>query len=268
MNGSARVLMHRAHEPKRGHAMTTPKSTTRSNLKRCTKCGFTCDLAIASRFFSPRLGFSDGFQSNCKKCYAKYREEHRQQIRDYYHAHKDEHLEERKQYRLSHNTERVAYNRRYLLEHKEQRRAYRLNYYAKNPEGQRLRSLKYGQTLKGRLAAKKKNSAARSRRRNLPCDFSTQDWQSCFNYWHGCCVYCGKQAEGLWGTVHQEHFIPLNDLAHCPGTVRWNMLPSCAYCNRSKGDKEPRRWVINTFGKRKGTKILKRIDEYFESVKP
>jgi 5-methylcytosine-specific restriction endonuclease McrA len=121
--------------------------------------------------------------------------------------------------------------------------------------------------LRNRKAEYKvRNERNRTRRLSVPCDFNATDWRNCFAYWHGCCAYCGKQAEGLWATVHQEHFIPITS-ADCPGTVRWNMLPACEHCNLSKNNKEPRGWVINKFGKRKGARILKQIDKYFESVK-
>lgn len=210
--------------------------------KKCTgPCGR--ELPATEEYFYRGAGGRFGLMAMCKQCKRAKRHEyvvspHGKQKSNEYYRRPEVKEKRRKQQRLFRATET--------------RRDYMKQYRA-TPAGKSARAL----------------SANRRRARKcaLPSTFTSADWQRCLDYWHGCCAYCGRQANGLFAQVHQEHFIPFTS-PDCPGTVPWNMLPACDVCNLGKNNREPRAWVIEKFGKRKGAAILKRIDEYFGDLKP
>lgn len=116
--------------------------------------------------------------------------------------------------------------------------------------------------LIGRIASHK----YRVKARNLPNDFSNTDWLRALTYWEYKCAYCGA-SEGLFKSMQltMDHFIPVisND---CPGTIPSNIVPACLSCNGSKAHRPVEIWLIEKFGKRKATAILKRIKEYFDNL--
>lgn len=251
--------------------MTDPDYISNTPKRRCTTCGI--EFPATLEYFSVHKGGQYGLHAKCRECKKQYerehyaiyaekkkatqaiwrdlnRELHNSRSRKSYHDHREKRLTYMRAYHQSHRNHLNEQNRIYHRIHRD-----RLNEYHRS----------YLRTPQGQQAHATGNTRRRARKRQLPVNFTTIDWQECLNYWHGCCAYCGRQANGLFSQVHQEHFIPLVS-SHCPGTVRWNMLPSCADCNWSKKNKEPREWVIEKFGKRKGIQILKRIDGYFTMV--
>jgi 5-methylcytosine-specific restriction endonuclease McrA len=98
------------------------------------------------------------------------------------------------------------------------------------------------------------NAIRRSRLRNRAFDWSPEKWLDCCSDWDNKCAYCGSDA-----ALTQDHFIPLSN-DETPGTVPWNMLPACAFCNASKGHKSPFEWVKNE-------ENIQRIMSYLESKK-
>lgn len=104
----------------------------------------------------------------------------------------------------------------------------------------------------------------RDRRRSLPVNFSTREWEIAQTYWAHRCAICDRP-RGLWHTLSQDHWIPLTD-PHCPGTIPTNILPLCYGtdgCNNSKGKKTPEFWLIEKLGKRKARLKLEEIHTYF-----
>lgn len=112
----------------------------------------------------------------------------------------------------------------------------------------------------------------RAKRLNHPVAFTSQDLKHAIVYWHGVCAYCGNPPSlfDKHRILDQDHYIPLDPgyvlVGDNPGTVPTNILPACQRCNRSKQNKNPQQWLIKRFGKRKAANILKRIEEYFESL--
>jgi len=76
--------------------------------------------------------------------------------------------------------------------------------------------------------------------------------------WEFKCCYCSND---IMGKVHFDHFIPIS-VKDCPGTVPWNMVPSCQSCNSSKHNKDPYKWK----GAR-GYDILSRIELYLDKMR-
>jgi hypothetical protein len=268
--------------------LTPPVSTLKSeisisedavNVKTCTKCGI--EFPATLEYFTKKQHGKYGLRSRCRKCESKnssdynaaHREERRAYDKKYNIEHHDERLAKQRIYCYNHREEIRARKRKYApyhikynIEHREEHAVYRASYYKKNRENILSRIRVYNNSHRGRTVHKLSINRRRARIRLLPFDFSPSDWQHCLNYWHGRCAYCGKQAEGLWVTVHQEHFIPIADTENCPGTVRWNMLPACGGCNFSKGDSPAREWLERKFGIRYAEKTLAAIFVYFQSV--
>lgn len=119
-----------------------------------------------------------------------------------------------------------------------------------------------------------RNHKTISRRKNIPCDFTTEDWERCLEYWHHRCCICDRPI-GLWHTLAQEHWIPTTDpRPDNPGTVPWNMLPMCHSkangrngCNNSKSDLDPLVWLERKLGKRKAKKKMLEIEAYFATLR-
>lgn len=111
----------------------------------------------------------------------------------------------------------------------------------------------------------------RARLRDLPDTLTAVQSQFATEYWNGCCAYCGRQFYDLFNerALALDHYIPLSS-PDCPGTVASNMLPACHGvdgCNNSKGNRDPKEWLEDRFGKRKARAILARIEAYFEVVR-
>lgn len=109
----------------------------------------------------------------------------------------------------------------------------------------------------------------KARKKGLPDTLTDQEWRFALDYFGGCCAYCGKPA-GLFDVLCVEHYIPMAS-PDCPGTTADNCLPAChggiESCNNKKHDKDPEEWILSHFGQRKGRKILKRIADYFATVR-
>lgn len=65
--------------------------------------------------------------------------------------------------------------------------------------------------------------------RHLGWHFSWAIWERILAYWQHACAHCGWQGTPL----EIDHIIPVRD-ARCPGTVPWNIVPSCRACNRTR----------------------------------
>ena len=78
----------------------------------------------------------------------KYDQEHKEEIKEYSKKHRQEHKEEIKKYRQEHKEEIKKYNKKYDQEHKEERRERRRKYYQEHKEEERERSKRYRQEHK------------------------------------------------------------------------------------------------------------------------
>jgi hypothetical protein len=135
-------------------------------------------------------------------------------------------------------------------------RAWQKAWYAKNRDRDYARTREYARRHpeKIRLYSQRRQS----RKRSLADTLTHSQWLECLEWWNNCCAYCGKQRD-FWHTIEMEHFIPVS-ADECPGTVATNIIPS-------KSNKAVKQWLIGRFGNRKAAAILRRIEEYFESVK-
>lgn len=249
-------------------------------LKLCPKCGKT--KAATLEFFSFRKE-RDSLNSWCRDCCSRYKRERRQDPKS-----RDHILKKDKQYRdtlysTSKGRERSKENKKRLYrtnsvfaEHKkESERQRRLK--PENQDRLRKQRQEYNRTPKGRAVDRVKHLRRKAHKKNLPNNFTSQDWERCLEYFNHCCAVCGRSID-LWTTLSADHWIALSDhRPDNPGTVVTNIVPLChpihggisasCYCNSSKQDSDASQWLTRRFGNQKAKQILKRINTYFEWVK-
>lgn len=240
-------------------------------LKRCTKC--LRELPLTTEFYYANKSKPAGFESMCKDCAKtaqlnRYYADHENNLikkRSAYHKNPDKHSIRAKQYRESHLEILREKDRAYKAANIERRLTYNRIWAAKNREKVREYSRRWAS--KNRSRTHKNVLVRRARRRALPANWTRQNWLSCLSYFEGKCAYCGNPP-GLFRNMgmNADHFIPLAS-DKCPGTVPENIVPACVSCNSSKSDKLPEQWLIGKFGARKAKKILRRIADYFASLR-
>lgn len=248
------------------------RKTPVSGYKICAKCNG--EFPATSDCFWKCGDSKDGFRYTCIKCdketreqrteeqkakdsasKRRYAETHIDQTREagrrHYHANKHQyHL-----YYLEHKDQHQESGRRWVIEHREHVRM------SARERGRARRNSNPGRDaviVQRRLA----------RKRSLPDTLTNADWQRCLSYFNGCCAVCGKPP-GLWHTLAMDHWTALSS-PDCPGTVPTNIVPLCHGidgCNNSKSNKPAEQWLIQKFGEKKARKILKRIHDYFDSLK-
>ena len=100
----------------------------------------------------------------------------------------------------------------------------------------------------------------RARKRGLTVLFCPSDWHQCRRYFKYRCAYCGNFCKGTL-----DVFIPLG-CYYSPGFTVYNVLPACDTCNQSKADQNPYSWLAGHYEPRRVSRILYRIETYFENV--
>lgn len=235
-------------------------------LKMCSRCEGVY-LATPENF-SRTKRLKDGFDPWCKACAKKYnhqwRDAHPTYDCEYDKTHKEQRLAYEKTYRITHREQQTLRWRARHHANKLARNAYSRQYNKINRD--RLREYERQYRLQNPDKLKTKSHRRNTIKKALPVSFTAMDWRFALEYFGGRCAVCGRQ-QGLWHTLAMDHWIPLSSL-DCPGTIPTNIVPLCHGqdgCNNSKNNHDPREWVINTFGARRGKQILARIEAYFAS---
>ncbi len=224
--------------------------------KTCNRCGR--EYLNTRDYF--RFHYQRGTVQPCKVCW-------NEQARVYRESSPDKKRESNRRWRQANPDKSEQSTQNYRSQHPEQVRAAEYRWQKSHQETVKASSKKY------RFAHPEKALIRWHRReaikRALPAAFSAADWQLALNYWHGCCAICERPA-GLWHTLAADHWIPLADIKHCPGTVPTNIVPLCHGidgCNNSKADCDPVEWLKRRIGKRAATKKLAEIEAYFKFVR-
>lgn len=175
--------------------------------------------------------------------------------------------------------------KKYHAETSERRKQLAREWRANNPERAREYQRKYRHKNREKLNAQKHNDEYRQYRRkyvrdrrtqkhSLPRRFSQEDEARALEYFHGRCAVCGRPLNDLFGDhfCAMDHWIPLSDTRpNNPGTVPQNMVPLCHGidgCNNKKSNRDPEEWLLSEFGTRKAKEIIKRIQDYFDTLPP
>lgn len=246
----------KARENTRKHGVKPYEPIRLNGLKRCCKCK-TWKPETENYFHreSPRPG---GFAMWCKDCckqkWIDRGDKNRVYQSRYYQEHKDQRQIQDSEYR--NRPEIKAIKRQKTQDWREN-----------NRDRDRANATRWQKANPQRV--KVRNERRRTRQKGLPDTLTPQEWQSCLDYFGGCCAICGRPP-GLWHTIAMDHWIPLN-CPTCPGTVAGNCIPLCHGddgCNNSKHDLMPDEWLNWKFGKHKAKQILSRIEAYFKSLEP
>ncbi len=86
-----------------------------------------------------------------------------------------------------------------------------------------------------------------------------------FTKYDGKCAYCGKELEWFKreNEFHVDHLVPRNSGGH---NEMENLMPSCQYCNFSKGIKSLEEWRYRLMRKKLGwPNIAPHIVEFLKS---
>ncbi len=241
-------------------------------LKRCTKCGVEYP-ATAENFFRQKAG-KFGFNAQCKKCIAIYKESTKEQRRDYNVEWNKNNLEKNRErqrrFREKH-PERVkeAELKRYRSDPEKEKQRVR-DYRKKNPDKVRARYKAYKSTPHGRRVVNHHASKYRSRKMSVQHDFTLTEWDFCLSFFNHSCAVCG-QRNGFWAHVVQDHWIPVKAGG---ATIAENIIPLCHgkkdgsnCCNNTKSDRDADEWLIWRVGKKKAAQIKRKIEEYFKIVR-
>lgn len=224
------------------------------SVRRCTHCGR--ELPATPEYFSANRGKP---KARCKKCDHAYYEQNKaialERAQQRYKTHREE-------IQAQHRARYVPRPRKRATP--ESRRASKRRYLEANRDRVNAKSALYRKNHP--LKEAEHRLRRRARKAQLPATLRAEDWQHALDYFGCCCAVCGRP-RGLWHTLAADHWIPL---AKGGPTTPDNIVPLCHGkdgCNNSKSTFEPDEWVIKKFGKRKGSKILRRIKDYFDSLK-
>jgi 5-methylcytosine-specific restriction endonuclease McrA len=181
-----------------------------------------------------------------KERYWKAPEKARAAVRAYNEEHAEEIKRRRRELHAANPTPKRESDRRYYKKARHKIREKQIRWEHENPHKKQAISHRYS-----------------ARKRELPHDFTGEDWQRALNYFGGCCAYCGTPP-GLWNRLTAEHFIPVTKGG---GTIPTNIIPACQSCNSSKHDSYIDDWLPRKFGKRRAARIMAVIQSYFESLR-
>ncbi len=233
------------------------------NVKICTKCKKIL-IACEINFVKAKKG-KYGLASKCKECNKIYREEHKEENKEYMKKYYEEHKEERKEldkiYREEHKEEITEYQKKYREEHKEEIAEYKKEYYSKeeNKEKASEYQKKYREEHKEEIAEYKKEhcknnpyiyfnsrNKRRSKEENQGNGISKDQWLEMMNYFNWCCAYSG---EYLGGKENQnirsiDHIIALDNEGL---NEIWNCVPMIKSYNISKLNRNMEDWYIKQF---------------------
>lgn len=265
--------------------MTDVDNTTNPPDKCCSKC---LQVKLAAEFGKNSHNKVDGLQSWCRDCRRQYRIDnavsirekkrehsanHADYIREYKRKYRQNNFEKvdsyQKEYRQSHADAKREYNKQYYSEHADKIRRQKREYRRKNA----AEICEYGRHWRKVNPRKQAVGAQRkrARKRELPNNFTSTNWESCLKYFEHKCAVCGRPA-GLWHFIAMDHWIPLSS-PNCPGTVATNIAPLCHHkqggsdgCNNSKSSRDPIAWLTEQYGNAKANRIMNKIAEYFNSL--
>lgn len=257
-----------------------------STTKTCKKCGQAFPATF--EYFHKDKSRRDGLCSNCKECNQKKTKEWREANPEkahetrlaYYYANPEKARENARAWQQANPEKAQQRKRDWAKANSERAREQKSIWAQDNLEVVRERSRIWAKEnpekmRKNARAWRKANpeyqrikgSRRRARKRALLDTFTTQEWFHCLEYFHHSCAACGCQLRDLFGDVeaNADHWIPIAS-PDCLGTVKENMICLCNRCNSSKSAKEPEQWLTEKFGKRKAKVILKRVQDYFDSL--
>ena len=226
--------------------------------------------------------------NRCKKCdsedYQRWKENNEEKYRDWYERNKENISRKRKQRYQENKEYEMQYKKQWREQNKDYYREWTRQYQKKNKDKIAERMRVWHQENKDRLnkASKEwrennrehhnylcwewqknnpdknalKTKRREARKRQLPSDLTSEEWEKCKAYFDSKCAYCGQ----VTVDYVQEHFIPV---VKGGGVTKSNILFSCRQCNLSKGSKDFSDWYPKQpfYSKEREERILNYVNE-------
>lgn len=99
-------------------------------------------------------------------------------------------------------------------------------------------------------------SRRKARLKELPNQFTIDNWHAALEYFDYTCEVCGGE-----GPFEADHWIALGQ-PDCPGTIPSNIVPLCEGCNGSKWQTRPEHWLKDK------PETRRKVEEYLSHQKP
>lgn len=209
-------------------------------MKQCTKCGETKELTL----FYKRKDSSDGYRTACKACYNKqskaYSLSNKSSLSEYQKVYANKNKEQLKEYRKQYNEDNfdeIAKKKKaYYRANREKTLEYNRDYYENNRESIIYNSIKYGQSMPGKMSKRAVMQKRKLQKTYTNDGTLTKDTLSdLYKKQKGQCKYCDELLDfSVKHSVHLDHVIPLSKGgSHSISNVVW----SCKSCNLRKSDK-------------------------------
>lgn len=253
--------------------------------KRCSKC--EQEFPATTDYFGVDNHRSDGLTNQCKECRRKntkrWREENPEKVktynRQYYRDNRDVMTARNRQWHARNKEKRRQSHRRWYLKNAEHSKAKRKQWYRNNknyvrnydrqrylanPDHMRFQSRRWKANNPEKTILQEHLRLAREQ--GLPNDLTPNEWRYAKAYWDGKCAYCDEPFDNGLRKLTLDHYIPLAN-SSCPGTVATNCIPVCLSCNTSKGPKDVRDWLRDSFNEERTTEIIAHIQRYFDSLR-
>ncbi|MEM9953991.1 MAG: HNH endonuclease [Chloroflexota bacterium] len=260
-----------------------PKPQAKDGHQFCYKCGE--EKPFTAEYFRRSSKSKSGLLSLCRVCARQEAKEWREQkleedpdyIKSLYWKNPEKQREQKRQDYIKHREKRRKTSKRKYWENVEENRRIAREYARKHREEAKERVRRWRQDNPERYreynqqwidenpdTVKKMQQASwvrrRARKRNLPHDLTTEEWQYCLEYWNNACAVCGDGEK-----LNADHWIPLSN-EDCPGTIVDNMIPLCEHCNKTKHARDAELWLTEKWDAEFASEILEAVEAYFEHV--
>jgi 5-methylcytosine-specific restriction endonuclease McrA len=246
------------------------------------------ELLATTEYFHKNKTGKYGLKSTCKKCSSEYKKQYkinnaekiRQSSKIYCQKNTEKIKQSSKQYRLINAQKIREHGKKYYQNNKslcceKRREYYRSNkdkkslYYKNNIE--RIRTARklyrkenleyfkeYNKNYLNNNRDKFRNASQMryARKKNLPANYTAEQWEEAKRYFNNKCAYCGKEKP-----LTQDHFVPLSKGGEY--TIN-NIVPACGKCNSSKKECEFSAWYPKQefYSKKREQKVLKYLNYY------
>ena len=209
--------------------------------KTCTKCEE--EKLATNEYFARKKNGKYGLNGYCKECQKKINKQ-------YYKENKEKILINDKKYKEANKERYLKYQAEWRKENQARIKKTSKDYYKENRETILQKNKEYDKKNKAErleyLRQWRKNNRElqrgyKNRRRyfikELPATLTLNDWEVTKKDFDFKCAYCGLSEEEHLKkhniSLHQEHFIPVNDGGEYTHN---NIIPACQSCNSSKRD--------------------------------
>ena len=194
-------------------------------LKRCTKCGE--NKPNTNEYFAYNNKSKGKLKAWCKVCDKNYREHNKDKLKEYYENNKDKIKEYMKEYNKEYRENNKDKKKEYMKE-------YNKKYYENNKDSLTESRKEYREYNKDKI--KGYNHKRRALKLGNGGSYTKEQWLDTLEYFDYKCAYTG---ECIKHSCHVEHIVPISK----GGTSYiWNLVPSTASANCSKGNRGMEEW--------------------------